>query len=109
MINLNVEGISFHMQLKVESDGTLTMLFADGSVSLTADGVPEMTTIKHFNLNEQLLEEFLGAPLAKMIRDAVHATIAPAEGEERKADIINLLKSDDPGISDIAYDANTAG
>lgn len=106
MINLNVEGISFHMQLKVEDDGTLTMSFADGSVSLTADGVPEMTTIKHFNLEEQLLEEFLGAPLAKMIRDAIHATIAPAEGEEQKADIINLLKSDEVTVT---YDADTTG
>ena len=109
MINLNVDGISFHMQLKVENDGTLTMEFADGSVSLSADGVPEMSTVKHFNLNEELLEEFLGAPLAKMIREAIHSTIAPAEGQEAKAKIINLLESDDPRIEDISYDANTAG
>lgn len=106
MIDLNVEGISLQLQLKVEDDGSLKLDFGEGSVSMTVDGVGEMGTVKHFKIDQQMLERELGAPLSKMIRDAIHECVSPAEGETEKLCVKNLSKSENMPYSHDHVDGN---
>jgi len=94
MIDLNVESITFQMHLKVEPDGSFKLVFSEGTASMSADEAPEMSTTKQITSTKELSEAQLGAPLSKMIRDAIHDCVKSEDPDlESKLCIKNLSKS----------------
>ena len=85
MIDLNVKGITLQMHIVVNEDGSFTVRYGEGNLSLEAYSAPELTTSRSITLNapvpaegeEQVLmdESEMGAKLAGLIREAIEQCI----------------------------------
>lgn len=81
MIDLNVKGITIQMHIVVNDDGSFTVRYGEGNVSLSAEDAADLTTSRAITLNtpkpargeEQVMmtESEMGAKLAGLIREAI--------------------------------------
>lgn len=85
MINLNVKGITIQMHIVVNDDGSFTVRYGEGNVSLEALDASDLATSRAITLNtpkpaeneDQVLmtESEMGAKLAGLIREAIEKCV----------------------------------
>ena len=85
MIDLNVKGITLQMHIVVNDDGSFTVRYGEGNVSLEALDASDLTTSRAITLNtpkpaeneDQVLmtESEMGAKLAGLIREAIEKCV----------------------------------